>query len=134
MSRYDLAPVHEAIVAAAQEIGVAHNPDYNGGVLDGVAQMQLTIRDGRRHSAAAAYLRPVIDAPNLRVLTGAHAHRLLLEGARCTGVEFAHDGDLHAGARGAEVVVSAGAIESPGAAAALGHRARRATCARWGST
>ncbi|MGH2896499.1 MAG: GMC family oxidoreductase [Solirubrobacteraceae bacterium] len=113
MSRYELAPVHEAIVAAAQEIGVAHNPDYNGGVLDGVAQMQLTIRDGKRHSAAVAYLRPVIDAPNLRVLTGAHAHRLLLEGTRCTGVEFAHEGALHRARAGFEVVVSAGAIESP---------------------
>ena len=113
MSRYDLAPVHEAIVAAAQEIGVAHNPDYNAGVLDGVAQMQLTIRDGKRHSAAAAYLRPVIDAANLRVVTGAHAHRLLFDGARCTGVEFAHDGELHRAHAGAEVVVSGGAIESP---------------------
>lgn len=113
MSRYELAPVHEAIMAAAQEIGVAHNPDYNGGILDGVAQMQLTIRDGRRHSAASAYLRPVIDAPNLRVLTGAHAHRLLLEGTRCTGVEFAHGGELQRAHAGFEVVVSAGAIESP---------------------
>jgi choline dehydrogenase-like flavoprotein len=113
MSRYELAPVHEAFMSAAQEIGVAHNPDYNGGVLDGVAQMQLTIRDGQRHSAAAGYLRPVIDAPNLRVLTGAHAHRLLVEGAQCTGVEFARDGALHQVRAGAEVVVSAGAIESP---------------------
>ena len=113
MSRYELAPVHEAFIAAAQEIGVAHNPDYNTGVLDGVAQMQLTIRDGKRHSAAVAYLRPVIDAPNLRVLTGAHAHRLLLDGTRCTGVAFAHDGELHSARAGAEVIVSAGAIESP---------------------
>ena len=113
ISRYELAPVHEAFIAAAQEIGVAHNPDYNGGVLDGVAQMQLTIRDGKRHSAAVAYLRPVIDAPNLRVITAAHAHRLLLEGTRCVGVEFAHDGDLHQAHAGAEVVVSTGAIESP---------------------
>ncbi len=95
MSRYELAPVHQAIMTAAQEIGIAHNPDYNSGVLDGVAQMQLTIRDGRRDSAAAAYLRPVIGAANLRVLTGAHVQRLLLDGARCTGVEFAHDGELH---------------------------------------
>jgi choline dehydrogenase len=115
MSRYELAPVHEAIMAAAVQIGVAHNPDHNAGVLDGVAQMQLTIRDGKRDSAAAAYLRPVIEAANLRVLTGAHAHRLLLDGTRCTGVEFARngDGDLQRAYAGAEVVVSAGAIESP---------------------
>jgi len=113
LSRYTLAPIHEAIVAAAQEMGVAHNPDYNSGVLDGVAQMQLTIRDGRRDSAAAAYLRPVAGAGNLRILTRAHAQRLLLEGTRCVGVEFAHDGALHRARAGAEVVVSAGTIESP---------------------
>jgi choline dehydrogenase len=113
MSRYELAPVHEAFIAAAQEIGVAHNPDYNAGVLDGVAQMQLTIRDGKRDSAAAAYLRPVIKARNLRVVTGAHVHRLLLEGVRCTGVEFALDGELQRAHAGGEVIVSAGAIESP---------------------
>src|SRR6202042_2679102 len=113
MSRYDLAPLHAAFIAAAQEIGVTHNPDYNSGVLDGVSQMQLTIRDGRRDSAAAAYLRPVVNAPNLRVVTGAHAHRLLLEGPRCTGVEYAHDGDLHRAHAAGEVVVCAGAIEPP---------------------
>jgi len=113
LSRYELAPLHEAIMAAAQEIGVAHNPDYNAGILDGVAQMQLTILDGKRHSAAVAYLRPVIDALNLRVVTGAHVHRLLLEGTRCAGVEFAHDGGLHRVHADGEVVLSAGAIESP---------------------
>ena len=113
LSHYELAPLHASIVAAAQEIGVAHNPDYNAGVLDGVAQMQLTIRDGRRDSAASAYLRPVIDASNLRVLTGAHAHRLLMTGARATGVEFARDGALHRVEAGVEVIVCAGAIESP---------------------
>ena len=113
MSRYELAPVHQAIMAAARQVGIAHNPDYNSGVLDGVAQMQLTIRDGRRDSAAAAYLRPVIDAGNLRVLTGAHVQRLLLEGTRCVGVEWERDGRLASARAGAEVVVSAGAIESP---------------------
>jgi choline dehydrogenase len=113
LSRYELAPVHEAILTAAQQMGVARNPDYNSGLLDGAAQMQLTIRDGRRDSAAAAYLRPVLDAPNLRVLTGAHVHRLLLEGGRCTGVEFAHQGALQRAQAGAEVIVCAGAIESP---------------------
>jgi choline dehydrogenase-like flavoprotein len=113
MSRYEPAPIHEAIMAAAQEVGIARNPDYNSGLLDGVAQMQLTIRDGRRDSAAVAYLRPVAGAANLRVVTGAHAHRLLMEGSRCVGVEFAHEGALRRARAGGEVVVSAGAIESP---------------------
>ena len=113
VSRYELAPVHEAIIAAAQEVGIARNDDYNSGELDGVAQVQLTIRDGRRDSAATAYLRPVIDAPNLQVVTRATARRLLLEGTRCVGVEWEHSGRLHTARAGSEVVVSAGAIASP---------------------
>lgn len=113
ISRYKLAPVHEAIIAAAQEVGIARNDDYNSGYLDGVAQTQLTIRDGRRDSAAAAYLRPVIDAPNLRVVTRAPARRLLIEGTRCVGVEWEHSGRLHTALAGSEVVISAGAIASP---------------------
>jgi choline dehydrogenase-like flavoprotein len=113
MSRYALAPIHEAIMDAAVQVGIERNPDYNSGLLDGVAQMQLTIRDGRRDSAAAAYLRPVLGAGNLRVLTRAHVHRLLLEDTRCGGVEFDHDGTLHRARAGSEVVVSAGAIEAP---------------------
>src|SRR5690242_1078279 len=113
ISQYTPAPIHEAIIAAAQEVGIARNDDYNSGFLDGVAQTQLTIRDGRRDSAAAAYLRPVIDAPNLRVVTRAPARRLLIEGARCVGVEWEHSGRLHTTRAGSEVVVSAGAIASP---------------------
>jgi choline dehydrogenase len=113
LSQYTPAPVHEAIIAAAQEIGIARNDDYNSGELDGVAQVQLTIRDGRRDSAAAAYLRPVIDAANLRVITRAPARRLLIEGTRCVGVEWEHSGRLHTARAGSEVVVSAGAIASP---------------------
>jgi choline dehydrogenase len=113
ISQYTLAPVHEAIIAAAQEVGIARNDDYNSGELDGIAQTQLTIRDGRRHSAAAAYLRPVIDAPNLRVLTRAPARRLLIEGTRCVGVEWEHSGRLHTARARSEVVISAGAIASP---------------------
>lgn len=113
IGQYTPAPVHEAIIAAAQEVGVARNPDYNSGELDGIAQTQLTIRDGRRDSAAAAYVRPVIDAPNLRVLTQAPARRLLIDGTRCVGVEFVHAGRLYTARAHAEVVVSAGAIASP---------------------
>ncbi|HUZ84105.1 MAG TPA: GMC family oxidoreductase N-terminal domain-containing protein [Gaiellales bacterium] len=112
LSRYPLAPVHESIIAAAGEAGIERNPDYNGGELDGVSQQQLTIRDGRRDSAAAAYLRPVLGKPSLRVLTGAHARRLLLARGRCVGVEWERDGVMESASAG-EVVVCAGAIGSP---------------------
>jgi choline dehydrogenase len=110
---YQLAPIHEAIVAAAQAIGIARNPDYNSGELDGVSQQQLTIKDGRRQSAAVAYLRPVIDHPNLRLITGAHVHRLILDRGRCVGVQWEHDGRLQSARASSEVVLSAGTVASP---------------------
>ena len=113
ISRYPLAPLHESIVVAAQELGVPRNPDYNSGELDGVSQQQLTIRDRRRHSAAAAYLRPVIDSPNLHVITGAQVRRLLLVRRRCVGVEWQRDGRLESAHAGVEVVICAGTIASP---------------------
>jgi choline dehydrogenase len=113
MSQYELAPLHAAIIAAAQEVGIPRNLDYNDGELDGVAAVQLTIKDGRRHSAAAAYLEPVANHPNLRVLTGAHVHRLLLEGGRCVGVEWERSGQVERANAAAEVVVCGGAIGSP---------------------
>jgi choline dehydrogenase len=109
---YPRAPIHEAIVAAAQEAGVPLNPDYNGDELDGVSWMQLTIRDRRRLTTAGAYLEPLADDPRLTVRTDAPVERLLLEDGRCVGVRVAGpDGpeDLRAD----EVVLSAGAIGSP---------------------
>jgi choline dehydrogenase len=112
-STYPLAPLHESIIAAAQELGVARNLDYNSGELDGVSQQQLTIKDGVRHSAAAAYLRPVMDSPNLRVVMRAQVRRLMMQGTRCVGVEWVRGGRLEAAHAGAEVVLSAGTIASP---------------------
>ena len=109
---YEPDAIHEAIVAAAQECGVPFNPDYNGAQQDGISYMQYTIRDGIRHSTAAAYLREVADHPNLRVVLRAHARRLLFDGTRCVGVEWVRDGALerrHAG----EILVCAGTIGSP---------------------
>jgi choline dehydrogenase len=113
ISEYERQPIHQAIVTAAEEAGIAHNPDYNSGELDGVAWMQHTVKDGRRHGTAEAYIRPVLDHPNLRVLTGAHVRRLLFDGTRCTGVEWERDGRVESGCAGSEVIVSAGTIESP---------------------
>jgi choline dehydrogenase len=62
ISRYPLAPIHEAIVAAAETIGLARNPDYNGGELDGVSQQQLTIKDGRRRGASVRRLDRLTQA------------------------------------------------------------------------
>lgn len=113
LTGYRPHPLHESIVAAAQQTGLPLDPDYNDGEPDGVAYVQLTIKDGERHGTAAAYLRPVLDHPNLTLLTDAHARRLLFDGERCTGVEWVRGGRVEHGRAGSEVVVCAGTIESP---------------------
>lgn len=113
LSRYRPDPIHESLVVGAKELGIDFNPDYNSGELDGISYVQLNVRDGRRQSAAAAYLGPILDHPALTVVTGARARRLLLDGARCVGVEWECDGRLSSARVNAEVVVAAGTIESP---------------------
>jgi choline dehydrogenase len=113
LSRYEPHPVMAAIVDAAGEAGLPRNDDYNGESLEGASFIQLNVKDGRRHSAAVAFLGPVADAPNLTLLTGCHVRRLLFEGARCVGVEYLRDGEVEQARAGREVIVSAGVIDSP---------------------
>jgi choline dehydrogenase len=112
LSSYQADTIHEAIVAAAQSCGIPSNPDYNGDRQDGVSYMQFSIADRLRHSTAAAYLRPIADDPNLRVLLRSPARRLLFEGSRCVGVEWARGGRIER-RHAAEVIVSGGTIGSP---------------------
>ncbi len=110
---YEPHPLLASVVAAAQEVGVAFNADSNGAELDGVAFAQLMVKDGKRQSQWVAFLQPVSDRPELTVVTGVYAQRLLLEGGRCVGVEFARDGRVEQARAEHEVVVCAGALESP---------------------
>lgn len=107
-------PICDAWVAAAQAAGYPFNPDYNGAEQEGVGYFQLTTRNGRRCSAAVAYLNPVKKRPNLRIVTNALVSRVLLEGKRATGVAYrdksGQEQSVHA-AR--EVILSGGAINSP---------------------
>jgi choline dehydrogenase len=105
-------PIHVSVMEAIQATGIVFNADYNSGKLDGAAWMQLTLRDGRRHSAAGAYLNPVRNHPGLTLVMRAHARRLVIEGGRCTGLEWQRDGAVERASAG-EVVVCAGTIESP---------------------
>ncbi len=106
-------PYCGAWVDAAQQFGLPHNPDFNGAMDWGVGSYQLTIRDGWRSSASVAFLRPVLGRRNLTVTTGAHVTRLLFEGALATGVEWLQDGELHTARAEREVILAAGAIQSP---------------------
>ena len=101
-----------ALIKAAGEIGIVHNPDYNGATQDGIAMSQATIASGRRMSTARCYLEPVLKRANLHIETGALTEALLLEGKRCVGVRYTVAGDVREVHAAREVVVSAGTINS----------------------
>ena len=104
----------EAVLAAARELGLRQLDDINRPDHEGVAYLTYTIGKGVRQSAAAAFLTPARSRPNLVVVTGARATRVLFEGTRATGVELRRDdGDIERYEARREVVVSAGGIESP---------------------
>jgi choline dehydrogenase len=114
MSDYERHPVMSAVVRAAEGAEIRRNPDYNAGVLDGVDFMHFNALNGRRQSAATAYLRPILGEPNLHLRTGTIATRLLIGRDRCTGVEcVGEDGvKLEIKARH-KVVLALGALSSP---------------------
>jgi choline dehydrogenase len=113
MSLYEPHPLLAAGVEAAVEQGMPRNPDYNSPELDGASFMQLNIKNGERHSAARAFVHPVREAPNLRVWTGYLGRRLLFDADRCVGIEVIGPGGIETIRAEREVVLSAGAIDSP---------------------
>ena len=106
-------PICEALLEAAAQAGYPLNTDFNGEDQEGFGFYQLTIRDGRRCSAARAFLEPARDRPNLVVRTGALARRLLLEGTHAAGVEYEQGGLVREAKVHREVILAAGAFQSP---------------------
>jgi choline dehydrogenase-like flavoprotein len=108
----DPNPLTLAFVEAAGQAGIPASPRLAPTALDGVRQTPVTHRRGRRWSAADAYLRPALGRRNLAVETGAHVTRILFEGRRAVGVEYVRGGSTEV-ARAGEVVLAAGAVNSP---------------------
>ena len=102
-----------AFVRAVQQYGLPFNPDFNGETMYGAGFYQVTCRDGRRRSAAVSYLHPVRRRPNLTVKTHARVRRVVVENGRAVGVELAKGGGREVLRASREVIVSAGAINSP---------------------
>jgi choline dehydrogenase len=103
----------EAIIDGAGQLGVPRTDDFNGGVQEGVGYYQLFTKNGLRCSTAVGYLRPARGRTNLTVLTDAQATRILFEGTRAVGVEYRRDGTLHTVRAQKEVLLAAGALQSP---------------------
>lgn len=109
----DPNPASLAFVAAAEQAGYARNADFNGARQEGFGLYQVTQANGRRCSAAKAYLGPAAGRENLVILSVAHATRVLLEGGAAVGVEFSRGGAKEQLRARREVIVSAGAFQSP---------------------
>jgi choline dehydrogenase len=110
----DPNPLSQVFVDAAVAAGYPQTDDFNGAHPEGVGWHDLSITGGLRQSTAAAYLHPVTaQRPNLTVLTGARAHRLIIQRGRCVGVTFERAGAMESAYADYEVVVSAGSVDSP---------------------
>ncbi len=105
--------LNEAYIEAAEAAGIPRNPDLNGRVQEGVGYFQVTARNGRRCSAAVAFLKPAMKRPNLRVITHALAGRVLFAGKRATGISFTEHGEKRTARATREVILCGGAINSP---------------------
>ncbi len=106
-------PICEAFIAGAMELGYERNDDFNGAKQDGVGYHQTTTRNGKRCSTAVGYLHPVRNRPNLRVVTGALAEKILFEGKRAVGVAFREYGQPRTVRAAREVILCGGAVNSP---------------------
>lgn len=108
-----LTPYAKAFVDGCKEVGIEDNPDYNGASQEGVCQFQHTVKDGKRHSAAAAFLKPVMHRNNLSVKTGVLVEKIIIENGEAVGVQVKKGTKSEKYKINKEVIVSAGSFNSP---------------------
>ena len=106
-------PLTKVWLQACQQAGLAYNCDFNSGVQDGCGLYQINARNGRRSSAAVAYLKPARKRRNLSVKTGCRVLRIVIEQGRALGVEYSQNGRASIIRADREVIVSAGSINTP---------------------
>lgn len=109
----DRHPISNACIEAGVQAGLPFNDDVNGESQDGISYFQLTIKNGRRWSAAMAYLRPALSRANLKLEINAQAETVLFEGKRAVGVRFRQCGKTIEARARREVILSGGAVNSP---------------------
>ena len=106
-------PLVQAYMRAGTEAGHPFTDDYNGISQEGFGAWQMTIRDGRRCSAAVAYLRPALKRPNLRLEMHALAHRVIIEERVAKGIIYARGGKMKVARARREIILAGGVINSP---------------------
>ncbi len=110
---HDRSELYDSWFAAAEEVGLERNPDYNGASQEGICRTQTTIHDGWRMSASRCYLEPARRRPNLDIRCDAHVESLTLENKRCTGLRYRLGGESREATARCEVVLCAGSVNSP---------------------
>jgi choline dehydrogenase len=112
--RYETDPhIYPRVIETAEKLGYRHLEDFHGAEMEGFSVPDCNYHEGKRASTASRYLRPVMGRPNLDVRTRAFAHRLLIEGTRCVGVAVEQDGVVEELRVEREVILAAGAYNSP---------------------
>jgi len=106
-------PLCARFVAGCAQVGIAANDDFNGAVMEGAGTWHMTIHKGLRVSAASAFLRPAMRRANLCVLTGAQVTRVTFSGQRASGLEYTRGTQRFSVLARREVIVCAGAVNSP---------------------
>ena len=106
-------PLLDAFAEAGKSAGHGWTDDYNGAQQEGFGRLQMTIRKGRRCSAATAYLRPALRRPNLKIEVLALVTRVVIEGGRAVGIEYTRGGETRVARAGREVILSGGVINTP---------------------
>lgn len=106
-------PYADGFIEACKAVGIKYNQDYNGENQKGVAPFQFTIANGKRQSGAAAFIKPILNRKNLTVSTKSFVEEIIIENDIATGVSFKKNGSVHRVSASKEVILSAGAIQSP---------------------
>ena len=106
-------PLFDAFVEAGRQAGHPVNDDFNGPEQQGIGRYDFTIRQGRRCSTSAAFLRPIRHRRNLSIATGSLVRRVVVDGGRATGVEMAHSGGTRTVGATREIILCAGTVNSP---------------------
>ena len=106
-------PIHGKFIDAGVQAGYPYNPDFNGIEQEGVGPIQLTKIGNKRCSAARGYLTPIRDRKNLTVETNARLTRIVIEDGLATGVEYLHNGETKKVGAAREILLCAGAVQSP---------------------
>jgi choline dehydrogenase-like flavoprotein len=106
-------PFQDHFLKAGRQLQLPVTDDFNGADQFGLGIYQVTQKDGQRWSAARAYVEPNLSRPNLKVVTGALARKIIFSGKRAIGIEFGRDGQLEAVRAKQEIILSSGAFQSP---------------------